>query len=80
MYDHSKGIPCVTDAIVHQSYSKRSTVKMIKFSLHLIKRDVLNICGTVKVKLHAFLTLALKGGKWSAPFPGRFTPREKNHW
>ena len=58
MHGHRKGVPSVTDATVHLSYSKRSTVK-VKFSLHLIKRNALNKCGTVKVKLHAFLTLAL---------------------
>jgi hypothetical protein len=73
-------VPPVTDVTVHQSYFKQSTVKKVKFSLHLIKHKALNIrlCGTVKVKLHAFLTLALNGGNLSARFPGRFIPREKN--
>jgi len=30
----------------------------------------------VEVYLHAFLTSALDVGKWSAPRPCRFTPRE----
>jgi hypothetical protein len=30
----------------------------------------------VEVQLHAFLTSALQGGKWSASRPGRFTSRE----
>jgi len=28
----------------------------------------------VEVYLHAFLTLELNGGEWSASLPGRFTP------
>jgi len=31
----------------------------------------------VKVELHAFLTLALDGGQWSASCPGLFTPWER---
>jgi hypothetical protein len=49
MYGHSKTIPSVTDVTVNQSYSKRSTVKKVKFSLNLIKYNALNIYGTVKV-------------------------------
>jgi hypothetical protein len=30
--------------------------------------------GGVDVQLYSFLTSALKGGGWSAPRPGRFTP------
>jgi hypothetical protein len=30
----------------------------------------------VEVQLHAFLTLALDGGEWSAPRPVHFTPSE----
>jgi hypothetical protein len=30
--------------------------------------------GYIVVQLHAFLTSALDGGKWSALHPGRFTP------
>jgi hypothetical protein len=36
-----------------------------------------------EVSLHAFLTLALDGGEWSASRPGRFTRRERapgTHW
>jgi hypothetical protein len=32
----------------------------------------------VEVELHAFLTLALYGGEWSASRPGLFTPRERS--
>jgi len=37
----------------------------------------------VEVQLHAFLTLALDGGKWSASVSGQFTPKVKapsTHW
>jgi hypothetical protein len=37
----------------------------------------------VEVWLHAFLTLALYGGGWSASHTGRFTPSERapgTHW
>jgi hypothetical protein len=37
----------------------------------------------VEVQLHAFLTLALDGGEWSASHSSRFTPRERapgTHW
>jgi hypothetical protein len=37
----------------------------------------------VEVKVHAFMTLALDGGEWSASRPGRFTPRKRCpgiHW
>jgi len=37
----------------------------------------------VEVELHAFLTLVLDGGKWSASCPGHFTPEERapgTHW
>jgi len=30
----------------------------------------------VEVYLHAFLTLVLDGGEWSASRPGRFPPKE----
>jgi hypothetical protein len=33
----------------------------------------------VRVYLHAFLTLALDGGEWSASRHGRFTPGERAH-
>jgi hypothetical protein len=39
--------------------------------------------GGVEVYLHAFLTLALNGGEWSASLPSHFTPRERapgTHW
>ena len=39
--------------------------------LHYMKRYV-----GVEVQLHAFLTSALDGGEWSAPRPGRFTPKK----
>jgi hypothetical protein len=32
----------------------------------------------VEVYIHAFLTLALDRGMWSASRPGRFTPRERS--
>jgi len=32
----------------------------------------------VESTLHAFLTLALDGGEWSASRPGRFNPPGKN--
>jgi hypothetical protein len=32
------------------------------------------------VQLHAFLTLALDGGEWSASFPCLFIRRDKNPW
>jgi hypothetical protein len=34
----------------------------------------MNMYGGVEVRLHAFLTLALVGGEWSASHPGRFIP------
>jgi hypothetical protein len=37
----------------------------------------------VEVYFHAFLTSALDGGDWSAPRPGRFTPKARvlgTHW
>jgi hypothetical protein len=39
--------------------------------------------GEVDVWVHAFLTLALVGGEWSASRSGRFTPAERTpgiHW
>jgi len=33
----------------------------------------------MEVQLHAFLTLALDGGKWLASCPGRLTPGTKFH-
>jgi hypothetical protein len=39
--------------------------------------------GGVEIQPHAFLTSALDGGEWSASYPGRFTPRERDrstHW
>jgi hypothetical protein len=39
--------------------------------------------GGVEMQLHAFLTLVLDGGEWSASRPGRFTRRERasdTHW
>jgi hypothetical protein len=39
--------------------------------------------GGVEVEIHAYLTSALDGGKWSASLPGRFTPKERapgTHW
>jgi hypothetical protein len=32
--------------------------------------------GGMEVQLHAFLTLVLGGGEWSASHPSHFTPRE----
>jgi hypothetical protein len=32
----------------------------------------LNVCGEVKVLLHTFITLALNGREWTAPWPGCF--------
>jgi hypothetical protein len=32
----------------------------------------------VEVQLHAFLTLALDGGEWSASCPGCFTPGKES--
>jgi hypothetical protein len=37
---------------------------------------VVKMYGRMKVLLHAFLTLALAGGEWSASCPGHFTPKE----
>jgi len=37
----------------------------------------------MEVQFHAFLTLALDKGEWSASSPSRFTPRERapgTHW
>jgi hypothetical protein len=34
--------------------------------------------GGVEIQLHAFLILALDGGKWSVPKPGRFILGERN--
>jgi len=37
----------------------------------------------VEEELHAFLTLALDGGEWSASLPGSLTPGERTpgaHW
>jgi hypothetical protein len=36
----------------------------------------MKVCGGVDVYLHAFLTLALDGGKWSASCLSLFTPKE----
>jgi hypothetical protein len=39
--------------------------------------------GRVEVQLHAFLTLTLDGGEWSASRPDRFNAEERNvstHW
>jgi hypothetical protein len=32
----------------------------------------------VELQLHAILTSALDGGEWSASYPGRFTPKERD--
>jgi hypothetical protein len=57
--------------------------------LHDSKEDItavnknMKTYGGVEIQLHAFLTLALYGGKWSASRPGRFTPGERvpgTHW
>jgi len=37
----------------------------------------MNIHREVEVELHAFLTLALDAGKWSASCSAHFTPREE---
>jgi hypothetical protein len=37
----------------------------------------------MRVQLHAFVTVALDGGEWSASRPGRFARRERassTHW
>jgi len=44
--------------------------------LRLIKRRVMKACGKAEVQLHAFLTLALDGGEWSASCPCHL-PSEK---
>jgi len=43
---------------------------------HAVKNERMKTNGGVDV-LHAFLTSALDGGKWSVSHPGRFTPRRK---
>jgi hypothetical protein len=40
-------------------------------------------CGGVNVQIHILLTSTTAGGKWSAPLPGPFTPKERapgTHW
>jgi len=41
------------------------------------KHHAMKTHGGVKVQLHAFISLALDRGEWSASHPGRFTPRER---
>ena len=49
---------------------------MVKLSLGLMNNLAMKMYEGLKVLLHAFLTLALAGGEWSASCPGHFTPRE----
>jgi hypothetical protein len=46
----------------------------VKLSLRLTKHHAMKTYWGVEVYLHAFLTLELNGGEWSASLPGRFTP------
>jgi hypothetical protein len=36
----------------------------VKFSLYLIKHHAIMTDGDMEIQLHAFLVLALDGGKW----------------
>jgi hypothetical protein len=43
---------------------------------YFFKYHVMKTCGEVEVYPHAFLTLALDGGEWSASRFGRSNPRD----
>jgi hypothetical protein len=52
-------------------------------SLCLTKHHEVKMYWGMKIYLHAFLTSALDGDKWSASRPGRFTAGERTpgtHW
>jgi hypothetical protein len=78
MYDHSKGIPSVTDATLHQSYSKRSTVKKVKFSLHLIKRNAQYMWDS-KGEAPRILNPGFKWRKAVSSIPQPLHPQGKKH-
>jgi hypothetical protein len=48
-------------------------------SLFLTKHHAMKTYWGVEVYLHAFLTWALRGGKWSASRLGRFNHEERTH-
>jgi hypothetical protein len=65
---------------LRSKYSAQHSV--LKLSLRLTKYHAKKTYW-VSVYLHAFLTLALGGGEWSASRPGRFTSGERapdTHW
>jgi hypothetical protein len=70
----------VSLVLVHISPIKS---KIVNCPCALSQHHAMKAYWGVEVQLHAFLTLALNGGEWSASRPGRFTPRERapgTHW
>jgi hypothetical protein len=58
---------------------------MVKLSLCLIKRYIMNTYGGGNVQTHVSLTSALVASKWSSSSPGSFAPRKNSprpdiHW
>jgi hypothetical protein len=58
-----------TPDIIRSNYDRK-----VKSSLYLSKYHALKTYEGEKVQLHAFLTLEIDGGEWSASRLGRFTP------
>jgi hypothetical protein len=52
----------------------------VKLSMCLIKHHVKKTCREVKMLPHAWLTLAVDGGEWSASCPWLLYPQRKSLW
>jgi hypothetical protein len=59
-------------------YQKQQVLKTVRLGAHIkfVPAHATKVYAGVEVQLNSFLTSELDGGKWSASFPGRFTPEK----